>query len=199
VRAYKARGYAGIIVTDHFLNGNSACPRNLDWDKKMEFVLSGYVKAKAEGDKCGLDVFLGWEWCLAGTEFLTYGLSADFLLAHHNLDTLTIEQYCTLVRKHGGYNAQAHPFRRGSWIDNPFPVEPGLMDGVEAYNASMPDEVNRKARDFARRHNLPIQAGSDSHEEDIYFASGVGLARKAKSIFDIIEAIKTGTAELIIP
>lgn len=200
VRAYKDRGYAGIIVTDHFINGNSACPQyGLTWTEQMAFFSQGYEKAKKEGKKRGLDVFLGWEWCFAGTEFLTYGLSMDFLLAHPNLDALTIEQYCKLVREHGGYNAQAHPFRRGYWIDNPFPVAPGLIDGVEVYNAGMPDEVNKKARDFAIGHNLPVQAGSDSHYEDIPFASGIALAKRAESIFDIIEAIKARAVELIVP
>jgi len=157
------------------------------------------MMAKTEGDLCNFDVFLGWEWCFSGTEFLTYGLSADFLLSHRNLDKLTVEQYCALVREHGGYNAQAHPFRRGYWIKNPFPVKPELMDGIEVYNACMPDEVNKKARDFAKRHNLPIQAGSDSHDKDISFASGIKLAKRAESIFDIIEAIKAKNVELVMP
>ena len=32
-RAYQAAGYAGIIVTDHFFNGNTAVPANLPWEK----------------------------------------------------------------------------------------------------------------------------------------------------------------------
>lgn len=199
VRAYKERGYAGIIITDHFINGNSRCPRDLPWDKKMEFFSSGYTEAKKEGELCGLDVFFGWEYCLYGTEFLTYGLSPDFLLAHPDIDKMTIKEYSVLVRNCGGYIAQAHPFRNASWIKDPFPVDPCLMDGIEVYNAGMPAEVNAKAFDFARLHNLPEQAGSDSHHTDLSVVSGIKLNSKAKSIFDIVDAIKTRSAELIIP
>ena len=75
VRAYSARGYAGVIVTDHFINGFSTCPGKLPWDKKMKHIVSGYELAKKAGDKYGMDVFLGWEFTIRGSDFLTYGLA----------------------------------------------------------------------------------------------------------------------------
>ncbi|MCL2030982.1 MAG: PHP domain-containing protein [Oscillospiraceae bacterium] len=199
VRAYKAAGYAGIIVTDHFFNGNSGCPSDWPWDKKLEFFTSGYRQAEREGRLCGLDVFFGLEYCIRGTEFLTYGLSPEFLAAHPGMDTLTAAQYSALVRDGGGYLAQAHPYRKDWWIASPFPVDPGLIDGVEVYNASMPDAVNAKAREFARLHGLPAQAGSDSHSIGLPFMSGIGLARRAESIGEIIDALKAKRAKLIVP
>ncbi|MCL2003330.1 MAG: PHP domain-containing protein [Oscillospiraceae bacterium] len=199
VRAYKAGGYTGIIVTDHFINGNSGCPRDWPWAEKMAFFCSGYELAKKEGDLCGLDVFFGFEFSVSGQEFLTYGLSPDFLLANTDMDKLSVARFSALVRANGGYLAQAHPFREAFWIRNPGPVEPRLMDGVEVYNAGMPDEVNRKALEFARLHGLPMQAGSDCHDTGIPFVSGIALRDKANSIFDIIDAIKANTAELIRP
>jgi predicted metal-dependent phosphoesterase TrpH len=199
VRAYKRRGYAGIIVTDHFINGNSGCPSYLSWEKKIEFFASGYKKAKKAGVSCGLDVFLGWEFNCNGKEFLTYGLTLEFLLANPDIDRLTAEQYSVLARSSGGFLAQAHPYRDGWWIADPNPARPDMMDAVEVYNASMPDDVNAKAREFARLHGLPMQAGSDSHFSGHSFASGIALTKKAKSILDIIEAIKTNQAELILP
>ncbi|MCL2704229.1 MAG: PHP domain-containing protein [Defluviitaleaceae bacterium] len=199
VHAYKKRGYAGIIVTDHFINGNSSCPPNLPWIKKMAYIASGYHEAKKAGDKCGVDVFFGWEFCIDGSDFLTYGLTLDFLLANPGLDRLNIEQYSVLVRRNGGYICQAHPFRKAWWIPNQFPMEPHLLDAVEIYNASDQDKTNDKARDFAAFHNLPMQAGSDSHYVNIPFTSGIMLDKKAESIFDIIAAIKSGAAKLIVP
>jgi hypothetical protein len=199
VHAYKDRGYTGVIVTDHFFNGNSGCPRWLPWEEKAEFFILGYELATKAGQTCGLDVFFGWEYSVNGTEFLTYGLSPDFLLAHPDMDKLTAKQYSALVRDSGGYLAQAHPYRVGGWIEKPFPVEPDLIDGVEVYNANLPDHVNAKAFEYARLHNLPMQAGSDSHHVNAPFASGIALASKAESIADIITAIKTRQAELILP
>ncbi len=200
VRAYKERGYTGVIVTDHFINGNSGCPRDLPWNEAMEFFVLGYEKAKAEGKKIGLDVFFGFEYAIFGTEFLTYGLTPDFLFAHPGMDKLTAEEYSALVRANGGYLAQAHPYRTAPFIRNPYPVDPALIDGIEVYNDGNYDATsNDQAYEFAFLHDLPMQAGTDSHSADLPFTSGIGLQEKARSIFDIIEAIKTGQVELIVP
>ena len=200
IRAYAGRGYAGVIITDHFINGNSVIPHNLRWERQMELFVAGYNKAKKEGGKRGLDVYFGWEFTIEGSDFLTYGLGSEFLLTHPGLDRLSIEEYSATIRSAGGYIAQAHPYRVAAYIKNQLPAPPELLDGVEVYNASMPAETNEKARAFAARHGLPIQAGSDSHNVALRFPpSGVALTKKADDIFDIIDAIKTGTAELLLP
>jgi hypothetical protein len=192
VRAYKDRGYAGIIVTDHFINGNTGCLPCLTWAEKMAFFASGYTRAKKEGDLCGLDVFFGIEYNINGQEFLTYGLSPEHLFENPGMDRMTVAEYSAFVRGNGGYLAQAHPFREAWWIKNPGPAAPRLMDGVEVYNVNMSADVNKKASKFARLHGLALQAGSDSHFAETPVVSGVALNRKAGSIFDIIDAIKSG-------
>ena len=200
-RAYKAKGYAGIIVTDHFFTGNIRYTGASRWDKKLDFFVSGYNEAKKTGGKIGLDVFFGWEYTIYGSDFLTYGLDIDFLLANSKLrDTVRIEEYSRLVRKHGGYLAQAHPFREAFWIQYQKAVDPEFIDGVEVFNCNMTDACNDKAFKFAKKHSLPMQAGTDSHEAGCYNGlSGIKLNQRAKSIFDIIAAIKSGEAELILP
>ena len=201
VRAYKARGYTGIIVTDHFFSGNIRYISTSRWDKKIEFFESGYNEAKKTGDKIGLDVFFGWEYTIYGSDFLTYGLGTDFLLANPRLgSTVRIEEYSRLVRANGGYLAQAHPFREAYWIHSPKAVDPDYIDGVEVINCNMTDSCNDKAFRFAKKNSLPMQAGSDSHEAGSYYGlSGIMLRKRAKNIHDIIDAIKNGTAELIMP
>jgi len=197
VRAYKEKGYTGVIITDHFINGYSTCTQYAPWEAKMRHIVSGFEAAKKEGDRCGLDVFLGWEYTIKGTDFLTYGLGLDFLLAHPDVDKLTAEAYSELVHKCGGYIAQAHPYRVAWYIENCFPADWRLLDGVEIFNAMDSSESNEKARKFAKQHNLPVQAGSDSHSVRHPRYSGVALSEKAKDIFDIIEAIKGGKVDLI--
>ena len=197
VLAYKKRGYAGIIITDHF--SRDATVRLGGIAKQMEALTSGYREARREGLRVGLDVFLGWEYGIAGSDLLTYGLTMEFLLKHPELNVLNLEQYSTLVRENGAYLAQAHPFRQSHWIANPYPLDPGCLDGIEAFNASIPDDVNQKAFAFAKRHGLAVQAGSDSHRLDLPFVSGVALSEKAERIEDIIEAIRTQRAGLILP
>jgi hypothetical protein len=164
----------------------------------MEFFTRGYEEAKEEGGRCGLDVFFGLEFNVGDTEFLTYGLSPALLFENPGLDRLTAKEFSAFVRREGGYLAQAHPYRVAPWIRKSEPVDPGLIDGMEVFNAGdMGKDSNRKAEKFARLHNIPMQAGSDSHYEDIPFAGGIGLRKRAESIFDIIEAIKKGEVSLI--
>ena len=201
VRAYKERGYQGIIITDHFINGYSTCPRSsrISWEEKMSYVVLGYEAAKKEGDRCGLDVFLGWEFTVKGSDFLTYGLDWDFLMDHPDLDKLNVKDYSAVVRENGGFLAQAHPYRDLSYIQHKLPVDPKYVDAIEVYNASDPDISNEKARKFAKKHGLPVQAGSDSHCSNTRFTSGIMLNRRAENIYAIIEAIKNKKVSLIKP
>ena len=180
VRTYKDRGYTGIVVTDHFIHGNSM----KSWEKRIRKFLKGYETAKAEGDRIGLDVFLGWEYNYFGTHILTYGLGIDFLLANPDMCRLNIKKYCALITANGGYLSQAHTFRKWG-IFRKAPVNPAYIDGVEVYNVKMSDRNNAMAVEYARQHNLPIQAGSDSHKPNRPFYSGIKLANRANSIFDI--------------
>jgi len=190
VVTYKSRGFTGIIVTDHFINGYSNCPKNITWEEKMRFIVSGYEAAKVAGDTHGLDVFLGWEFSTGGADFLTYGLDLNFLLGFPGIDELNIEEYSKIVRESGGYLAQAHPYREEYYIENPFPVAPRLIDGVEVYNAMDKKEVNAKAYKYAEENDLPMQSGTDSHGRGFRFFKGIALKRRAESIHDIIYAIK---------
>ena len=198
VAAYKKRGYTGIIITDHFINGYSTCPKDLSWEEKMRFFVRGYENAKKAGDKTGLDVFLGWEWRnITGSELLTYGLDLDFLLSHPDLDIMSTEDYCTLVKESGGYIAQAHPYRDAYYIDHCFPVASHLIDGVEVVNSYDKDSANNKALAFALKYDLAMQAGTDSHGRGERYFTGIALKKKAESIFDIIAALKMKDVELV--
>ena len=201
VKIYKDRGYTGIIVTDHFIHGNIIISNKLpwkSWEKKIRKFVKGYETAKTKGDKIGLDVFLGWEYSHFGTHILTYSLGIDFLLANPNMCRLNVKKYCVLIRENGGYIAQAHPFR--TWIKlRKSPINPALIDGIEVYNSKRSDKATTKASEYACLHNLPVQAGTDSHKSERPFYSGIKLDKKANSIFDIINAIKSKNVGLILP
>jgi hypothetical protein len=198
--AYAKRGYAGIIVTDHFFEGNTCVPVHLPWAERIDQFAAGWQDAKEAGQALGLDVFFGWEFWAEGKEFLTYGLDCKFLYAHPELEQMTVADYSALIRANGGYLAQAHPYRNEAYMRNPGPVDPAYLDGVEGYNAHNRDEAsNESAMAFARKHNLPVQAGTDSHSVKLKFPSGIILKHRAKNIFDIIAAIRNREVELITP
>jgi len=197
VQIYKNNGYTGIIVTDHFVNGYSTCPKDESWKNQMKHFYKGYENAKKAGDKCGLDVFFGWEYTIRGSDFLTYGLDLDFLLDHPGFDKLPIEEYSALVRNCGGFLAQAHPYRDAWYVENKFPVESHLIDAVEVFNSMDSEKSNNQASVYATFNNMPIQAGSDSHNAKHSLYTGIKMAERAESIFDIINAILDKKVELI--
>ena len=106
--AYHARGYDGIIVTDHFFNGNSAVPRDLPWRERVELFTAGYRAAKEYGDRVGLQVFFAWEDSSEGNDFLTYGLDENWLADHPFLDRLPLVDYLKYIRAEGGRERLGH-------------------------------------------------------------------------------------------
>ncbi|MCL1845862.1 MAG: PHP domain-containing protein [Defluviitaleaceae bacterium] len=197
VRHYNSVGFTGAIITDHFFNGNSGIPLYLSWKNKVKLYAEPYYKAKREGEKCNFDVFFGMEYSFHGTDFLLYGLSPEFLAENPGFDELTLPELSAAVRGAGGYIAQAHPFRSAWWITDPNPAAPELLDGIEVHNASMSEKTNKKALDYAKKHDLALQAGSDAHDAKTRRPSGVSLKKRAENIFDIINAIKSGQIELV--
>ena len=197
VRHYKSKKYTGIIITDHFFNGNNGAPRDAKWEKKVEFLVGAYERAKKEGKKHDLDVFFGLEYSNSGSDFLVYGLDEEFLLKNPGFDELSLADFSATVRRAGGYLAQAHPFRVAWWITNPEPVHPSLIDGIEVHNSSMDSKANKQALDFAIKHNLPKQSGTDAHDTISRRPSGIALQKRAKNIFDIINAIKSEQVTLL--
>lgn len=195
VRYYKSMGYAGICITDHFLNGNTTVPRDLPWEKRIELYCAGYEKAYAEGKKVGLDVFFGWEYSYDGTDFLTYGLDREWLLKHPLLLDLNVNDYCDLARNEGGFIAHAHPFREDFYIGM-IRLLPRKVDAVEVFNACRKGFENRLADEYADNYQLLKTAGSDNHWGKMSGYGGIRLNRRLTDVHDMIDAIKNGEAEI---
>ena len=70
--ACKKAGYTGIFVTDHNWGGNTAADSSLPWETWVSEFAKGFLDAKEEGERIGLDVFFGWEAGFQGTEFLIF-------------------------------------------------------------------------------------------------------------------------------
>ncbi len=196
VRAYKKRGYTGVIVTDHFVNCNRYFHTEQPWEEKIERYLQGFREAKAEGDKIGLDVFFGWEYTFRETmdDFVTFGVAPEFLLRHPELCSLPLAEYTALVRSYGGMVWHAHPFRRAPWLGDKkiFPRAFPEVDGMEILSGRMNhEEANRQALCWAEEHALPGFAGSDAHDTDD-ISAGVLLSRRAESTEDLVSLLKAG-------
>ena len=195
-RIYKDAGYTGIIVTDHFFNGNTAIPSNMPWDKRIDMFCKGYENAKEEGDKIGLSVFFGWEANYKGTEFLIYGLDHEWLKNHPEMINWSIEEQYYYIHEAGGFVVHAHPFRKRAYIKE-IRLFPDFVDAVEAYNVGNDSsDFDKKAAAYARKHNLPEFAGTDSHGFEQKY-NAMGFEKRLNNIEDFISSVKSREYQLI--
>ena len=196
IRQYLDMGYTGVIITDHFFNGNCRAKRNLPWNKWVNEFCRGYEEAKEEGDRRGLDVFFGWEETLCGEDYLVYGLDKEWLLKHNEVCSWTPkEQFENVSRLYGGCVVLAHPFRY-SYAKKQFKPGEENIDAVEAANSGNDPQSDVLAWQYAKKLSLPITAGSDIHysgdlRPDTAF--GVTLDKKMKTIADFVYAVKNNT------
>ena len=161
-RRYKAEGYDGIFITDHFFNSNTTVPRELSWDEKVMLYCKGYENAKAEGNRIGLKVFFGIEYTYQGADILVYGLDKQWLLAHRDCDR-DFYQFYYDAKAEGALLIHAHPFREADYLRE-IKLLPKWVDGVEVYNSGNGKEVfNERAEWYAKQFGFRTTAGSDNH------------------------------------
>lgn len=194
---YKELGYTGLFVTDHFFNGNTTVPHDLEWEKKVELFEAGYLDAKSEGDKIGLDVFFAWEYTWGGNDFLIYGLSREWLLENPDQLSKKPREYMDHVRACGGMVIHAHPFRESGYIES-IRLIPRNVDGIEAINSSRPDFENSSAFWYAKNYGLLISAGSDNHVGRREKLAGVYLPERISSETDFVRLMKECKAEIFL-
>lgn len=195
--ACKEAGYTGIFVTDHNWGGNTAVGRHLPWEIYVERFAKGYEGAKEAGEKIGLDVFFGWEAGYHGTEFLIYGLSKEWMLAHPQLRKASVKEQFALVHQGGGIVVHAHPFREEYYIPK-IRLFPEYVDGVEGINATHSSslslahnqpEFDRRAVAYGRQQGLPLTAGSDIHTAGRLLGGGMAFKRRLRDGRDFAAAV----------
>jgi predicted metal-dependent phosphoesterase TrpH len=190
-------GYSGIIVTDHFYNGNTAIPRHLPWKEWVKEFCRGYEEAWNEGERRGFDVFFGWEETFdGGDDYLIYGLNKEWLLEHPEARNWTRGEQYRAVKAAGGCVVQAHPFRQHSHIRRVV-LSTGCVDAVEAANVGNYEQsYDGLAMRYAQKLNLPVTAGSDMHNaqqicnEWVY---GIFVENKLKTIDDYVNVIRNNS------
>ena len=197
--AAKEYGYTGIIVTDHNWGGNTCVDRNLQWTDWIDSYCEGYRDAKQAGEKIGLDVFFGMEAGFEGTEFLLYGIDKTWLKEHPEIKEASVEELYTMMKATGGMMIHAHPFREEYYIPE-IRLFPEFVDGVEGINATHSNMLSTGHNDpayderaiaYARKHDLPMTAGSDIHTTKL-LGGGIAFKRRLNSIQDFIKAILEG-------
>lgn len=197
VRAYKAAGFAGLVLTDHFIHGYTCVDPSLPWEARMGCYYQAFLDAKAEGDKLDFDVIFGLEHAYGGgQEVLTYGIDLQFLLSNPDIPQLSLEEYAARVHAYGGLLILAHPYRYGGW-EVKVPLD--LIDGIEVYNAGNEAVKNRMALQIARESSI-LTAGADSHAawEARVGTAGIALPYRISTGQQLVEALRKGDHKLVI-
>lgn len=162
VEYYKSAGYAGIFITNHFIDGNMDCDRASAYEERINLFFSDYEEGVRVGRELDFPVFCGIEMSYGGTDFLVYGLDKAWFLAHPEIDGMMKTDELTLMMEAGALIIQAHPFREASYI-NHIRLFPRHVHGVEIYNANRTDFENAMAEQYAQNYGLLPFAGSDNH------------------------------------
>lgn len=191
IKPYKKAGYSGIIVTDHFFNGNTSIPSSISWEERVSLFCLGFEHAKKEGEKQGLSVFFGFEVSFGNDEYLIYGLDKQWLIAHPQIMDWDQSQLYKEVDNLGGAMIQAHPFRERDYLHGIF-LHPHAVHGIEVGNNENDIEFDRKAFAYAQAQNIPMTCGSDIHKASKVTAKNMSIVFDAPltSIDDFTSAIR---------
>jgi predicted metal-dependent phosphoesterase TrpH len=201
VRAYRAAGYAGAVMTDHFVVGNTAVPRDLPWRERMELYYAAYLEAKPVADALDFDLHFGIEQGYGNAkEVLIYGVTPEFLIENSDIPNISIHEFAGRIHAAGGFITHAHPFRARSYC--PPNIEPTVdfCDAIEVYNYSDPPDINAKADALARALGMTISSGADAHWADFSGVGQAGLAfsHKVRTSEELVAALRGGEGRLII-
>ncbi len=186
VKACKEFGYAGFVLTNHFLTGNNCIPSDLSWEEKVMRYYNAYLDGKEYGKQLDFDVFFGIEHHYGNAqELLIYGIDAEFLIALPDFCELPPERICQLVRSAGGFVSHAHPYRERGYIPKgDHHMDFSFLDGMEVYNGANRQPEDDRALATADSLGLAYTAGSDLHD-----ARHLGIIPSGGMVFD--QPIKT--------
>ena len=158
IKAYKEKGYDGVVITDHFGKGLFTFSSERE---NIDAFLKGYRIAKDTGDKIGVKVLLGAEIKLtenAHNEYLMYGIDEDFLYKNPDLFEKSLKEVKKIVNDYGALLIQAHPLRNGVCMPSQ------EVDGYEVFNGHYShNNYNDKAVMLTEGNDKFSTSGSDSH------------------------------------
>lgn len=197
ITAYKKAGYAGVVVTDHFISGNTAVDRSLPWDELVTAYAGAYLTGREFAEKEDFDLLFGIEEGYGdGKEFLAYGIEPQFVIDRPFLKYAPVDVWAKEIHSVGGFIAYAHPFRDREYIKNPTAIpDLSIVDGVEAYNFCNKPEDNKKAVDYFKGKTLLI-AGSDMHSTDFSDSFGIELKERVSTSSELAKVLLTGDFDI---
>lgn len=200
-QAYYEKGYAGMVITDHFLRGNTAVDPALSWEEKVTCYWNAYLDAAEFAQGKDFSVLFGLEHMYGGgKEVLTYGIDLPFLLAHPGLHLFSLEEYARLVHEAGGVLSMAHPYRAAPYIDSELLPQPQYLDGAEVFNFFNKNEENKRAVTLAEENGLFPTSGGDVHhaQSEAIGMAGIALKAPVSTGKELVDVLKSRDYRLVI-
>jgi len=194
---YRSAGYAGVFLTDHFIDGNVCHDiRALSYEEKIERYFDVYEEAIPLAKELGIAVFSAFEMSDNGTDFLVYGIDKEWCLAHKDMDRVPKPEILKLMMEEGALIIHAHPFKGASFGNENIRLYPECVHGVEVFNAGRNDYDNDLAAQYCEKQGLIRFASTDNHigGRKTRFG-GMVTERPIESVEDFISAVRSGEAK----
>ncbi len=194
---YRAAGYDGIVITDHYCRWARARSGAKNAQEYADHFLSGYLTAKRAARQTGFTVLLGAEVNppKSPNDYLLYGADEGFFRKHLELCDLTLKELSALCRQNGILLFQAHPFRTYC-----SPSDPRYLDGAESYNGNIHhDNQNARAASWASENHLIPSSGSDFHTEEDLAMGGIETDGSIGDIRALCQILREGSYRLLRP
>ncbi len=193
---YKSEGFAGVFITNHFLDGNISMDASHSYEERIRFYFGDAEEGKRLAEEIGIAVFEGVELSYKGTDFLVYGLGKDWFLANPQIMEMKKSVQLPFFMENGALVIQAHPFREASYIDH-VRLFPRCVHGVEIFNAHRTELENGMAKIYAEQYGLRATAGSDNHSASgERLLGGVQFETPLRDEADYVARIKAGEGTL---
>lgn len=163
----KAKGYDGIVLTNHY---TKEYLEDLDYSAWIEKYIAEFESTKRIGEKLGIEVIFGVEVTYETDpriHILLYGATPDFLRKNKELYLLKSHELYELCHKNGICVIHAHPFRNGT---HPLPYTD--CDGYEIN--CHPFYLNTHSQDIIKMQKekgFIVTCGCDFHG-DVYRTGG---------------------------
>lgn len=193
IDTFVSGGYSTLVLSNH-LNGytmDAICPN--DWEGFVNKYYSAYEKLRDEANG-KLNILFGAELRFneSFNDYLLFGLTKEFLLAHSEIFTLNPEKFHKLAKENGILFIQAHPFRNGMTV-----VYPDHLDGIEVFNGHFGhDSRNDIANMWAEKYNLIKTSGTDYHYITSPANGGILTNDEITDMSQLVEILKSGNYKL---
>lgn len=193
---YKEKGYDGVFITNHFLDGNIGIAWDTPVKEKLDFYFSDYEEGVKIGNEIGIKVFLGIEMSYGGTDFLVFGLDKEWWCNHADILAERKSRQLPYLMEEGALVVQAHPFREAGYIDH-IRLFPRAVEGVEVMNADRTDFENKMANIYADEYVFLKTAGSDNHwGKGVKRLAGLECEEEVCNEADFIKKLREGKMKI---